>query len=317
MSVSPQDLGDQWQGLEPEQPRSSRAAFWVALLAAILLLLGIVALSVFLFNMQPETGETAVSVDNGDVANPVEGESVEPEPHTATEEPLAIAPTATLPIPPSSGTQAAAVRLPSPPTIDANLGEWPGTPSTASEFIVYSATSWDGSDDLAADWQLAWDNDNLYIAVSVTDDIHAQNQTGNTIFRGDSLDMQFDTMRAEDFGPAVSPDDFQITLSPGDFAGLPPSAFRFQGTTSDSMVDAAGLNSIRVAAQPTATGYILEAAIPWQDLNMTPVEGMEIGLSLNATDDDQPGVAIQEFMKSNSPNRDFDDPTTWATLRLE
>lgn len=324
MSISPRDLGEQWQGLEPEQPPSSRAAFWVALLATLLLLAGALALGAFLLT-QGAPGEPLAGGDNsaGDMVgigpdaaaatNVATVDSATAESGAAT----TIAPTVTLPSQRGPASQAVAVRLPTPPTIDGNLSEWDGVPATRSGTLVFAASTWDGTDDLEAGWQLAWDESFLYAAVTILDDIHAQNQTGNTLFRGDSLDMQFDTDRGGDFGPRLSPDDFQISLSPGDFAGLAPAAFRFQGTADDSMLDAPGGHSVQVAAQPQPGGYTLEAAIPWRDLNLVPSAGLEIGLALNASDNDQPGAAVQEIMKSNAPGRIFGDPTTWGVLLLQ
>jgi hypothetical protein len=61
----------------------------------------------------------------------------------------------------------------------------------------------------------------------------------------------------------------------------------------------------------------LEAAIPWRDLNLTPSSGLVIGLAVNVNDNDRPGSAVQEMMKSNMAGRRFGDPTTWGTLTLQ
>jgi hypothetical protein len=183
--------------------------------------------------------------------------------------------------------------------------------------LVFTGDTWDGSDDLAASWQVSWDDANLYLVINVADDIHAQNQTGNQTFRGDSVELQIDADRAGDYGPSLSPDDYQIALSPGDFAGILPSAFRFQGTASGEMRDAAAPHAITVVAVPNGSGYVLEAAIPWRDLGLTPAAGVVIGLAVNVNDNDRPGTAAQEMMKSSAPNRRFSDPTTWGTLTLQ
>ena len=321
MSTSPQDKDDLWAGLEPEQPKNSRTAYWIALLAALLLLIGAVALTLFLMDSRSVAPDVLDSVDvnepNDSVIVTADITNAEPTISTSATELPAIAPTVTLPALSTVSSQATAIRIPSPPIIDAILDEWTGLPASNSSSIVFTSSTWDGSDDLEVSWQLAWDENNLYVAATVVDDIHAQNQTGNTIFRGDSLDMQIDTNRAGDYGPALSPDDFQITFSPGDFAGLPSSAFRFQGTAGGDMLDATTEHNILVAAQPQGGGYILEASIPWRDLNVVPAAGMELGLALNATDNDQPGTATQEIMKSNAPDRSFGDPTTWGILILQ
>jgi hypothetical protein len=215
-----------------------------------------------------------------------------------------------------SGSAVEAVRLPAAPVIDGSLAEWAAVPGWSSAFVVYQTAGWDGSDDLQATWRLAWDASNLYIGVEVIDDIHVQTQSGNQIYRGDSVDMQVDTNRTGDFGPGLSPDDFQLTLSPGDFTALPPSAFRSQGSTDGRILDAPGGHHITLAAQRTVVGYNLEAAIPWSDLNLAPSEGLVLGLALNANDNDTPATAVQEVMKSHVTTRTLTDPTGWGTLTL-
>lgn len=83
------------------------------------------------------------------------------------------------------------------------------------------------------------------------------------------------------------------------------------------MVDAPAGHTITVAARPSADGYTLEAAIPWYDLGIAPAPDLVIGLAVNANDNDHPGTAAQELMKSNVPGRRFGDPTTWGTLTLQ
>jgi hypothetical protein len=218
---------------------------------------------------------------------------------------------------PSTGSNVDAVQLTSPPTIDGNLGDWGGQLSYVSAFRVFNAPGWNGTEDLTAVWQLGWDSNNLYIAVDVTDDTHVQIEDGNQIFRGDSVDIQFDTDRQGDFGAELSPDDIQITFSPGDFATMPPSAFRFQGRPNGDILDAPGGHQVIIGAVKTATGYTLEASIPWSNLNLTPQAGLVIGIALNASDNDTPGTAVQEVMMSHVSTRTLTDPRGWGTLTLK
>ncbi|MCP5097679.1 MAG: hypothetical protein GY943_19200, partial [Chloroflexi bacterium] len=134
-------------------------------------------------------------------------------------------------------------------------------------------------------------------------------------FLGDSVTLQIDTNRDDDGQQQLSPDDFQLDLSPGDFAALPPSAFRFRGTADNQMLDASG-HSITVGAVRTSDGYVLEAAIPWTDLDMQPQSELNLGFALNVTDNDTPGTAVQEVFYSHVSTRTFSDPTTWGTLTL-
>jgi hypothetical protein len=309
------NLDDDWEELEPESSRTGSPMMLYAGIG-IAVLFGLVVCGAAAYFVWAQFRDRTAAEETAVIAVPTSLVDMDVPP-TAT---LDIAPTSTLPtnatgVPLGSGAVEAG-RVTAPPTIDGNLGEWSGAGTVVSAYRVYSVAGWDGSDDLTAVWQLAWDNGNLYVAVTVTDDIHVQTASGNLIFRGDSVDMQFDTARVPNVSDRLSPDNFQINLSPGDFAGNPPAAFRYQGTASGAILDAPGGHNVTVAAQKTSTGYTLEAAIPWSDLNLTPAAGLTLGLALNANDNDTPGTAVQEVMMSHMPNRTLTNPTTWGTLTL-
>lgn len=311
-----------WQDMEPQQPRSRRSAYGVALAAAAFLLLGVCALAYLLLQTRPPA-EPGLALPGEQTATATGPATEQPVVATTAPTDPAIAPTVTLPgefvapeLPPPA-SDVVAPRAAAPPTIDGDAADWAGLPGYSSPHLVFSAASWDGSDDLAASWQVSWDDANLYLIVNVADDVHVQTQAGNQAYRGDSVELQIDADRLGDYGPALSADDYQLSLSPGDFATLPPSAFRFQGSGAGAMVDATTPHSIVVTAVPNGTGYVLEAAIPWRDLGLTPAAGLVIGLAVNVNDNDRTGAAVQEVMKSNAPNRRFSDPTTWGTLTLQ
>jgi len=291
---------------------------WLGIGAILLLLIGICLIAGYIVIRQFRA-RTEPALPLVMPTSPVTTPTIS-APSVAT--PLLLAPTATLsqpapvPSPPLGQGNVEARLLSAPPVIDGDLTEWEGFTSYTSAFRVHSATSWDGSDDVTAVWRLGWDAEHLYIGVAVSDDIHVQTQTGNQIFRGDSLDMQFDTDRAGDYGNGLSPDDYQIILSPGSVNGLLASTFRFQGTLDGRILDAAGGSHVTVAAARSGEGYALEAAIPWSDLGIVPAAGLVIGLALNVNDNDGPGTAVQEVMKSHVPTRTLTDPTTWGTLTL-
>lgn len=208
-----------------------------------------------------------------------------------------------------------APRVTTPFVIDGDLEGWVNIPSTVSAYTVYNQTWWDGSNDLDAFWRLSWDSVNLYIGVVVVDDIHVQTQQALTAYRGDSLELQIDTDISGDTGTLINTDDFQLVLSPGDFGAIEPTAFRFRGTNENRMEGAPG-HSIIVSSAKTDNGYVLEAAVPWDDLDLRPLDDLVIGLSLNANDNDLVGAAVQEMMKSQVDTRTFNDPASWGTLVL-
>lgn len=190
-------------------------------------------------------------------------------------------------------------------------------PAYTSIHVVYSERAWQGEGDLRVNWQLQWDEESLYVAASVRDDMHVQTRQDNQVHRGDSLELQFDTEMLADRGDdRLTADDFQIVFSPGDFVGVRPVAYRFRGNASGRILEAPG-HQIDFAVMRMAEGYTLEAAIPWGDLALTPRPGLEIGLALNANDNDTPETARQELMLSNAPGRILTDPGSWGTLLLD
>ena len=312
MSQQPTNWDQEWAGLEPKQSRGPNCGIWALLLLFFLLI--VCGIGGWLAWQQVDGWLNSGGGGLLPTPEPLSGTetAVPDEPQT----PLPFAATVTLPSDVQSSSNVAPRFLAIVPTIDGALTEWDETSSVTSPYLVYTAASWDGSDDIGAEWNLGWDSDNLYVAATVTDDIHVQTQTGPTIFRGDSLSLQFDTDRDGDFGPRLSDDDYQIDLSPGNFGDVPASVVRYRGRASGDIPEMPG-HGIVLAAQQTDSGYTLEAAIPWNDLALSPEAGLTIGVALNVNDNDGVGTAVQEVMKSHVATRRFGDPTTWGTLTLE
>lgn len=320
----PHPYYDRWEPEPPEEPEPGRRWLLLALGVVVGACLVVVCVAGGYFLLQPilaqptlpappaiptvpGSAETATAAAATGGATDGDGEGTAPPDATG-------APAATVTLPSEAG-DVVATFISNPPVTDGALDDWPATPTVRSAHRVYAFSGWDGSNDLDAVWQLAWDEGRLYIVVQVTDDIHVQMQEGALVYQGDSVELQVD-MNPGAGATRVNPATSQVILSPGDFAGGPPSAARFRGTDDGELPYAPG-HSIEVAARQTADGYVLEAAIPWADLNLTPAAGTRLGLALNANDNDTPGVARQEVMMSSEPGRTLTNPSTWGTIILE
>jgi hypothetical protein len=345
MGYQPNEVDDTWADLIPEQPQTrDRLPIILAVGGVLFVLICLCSAAILVLGQDLIPGLDFLGQDSAEIPlEPTSDGEVEPvdtltvvatseitaqgtdEDIPMTDEPLpsaspTLAATVTLLAPtsePVSDDQVFAARTDVAPTIDGLASEWASSQAFESSFIVFQDPSWDGSDDLTALWRFAWDDAFLYFLVEVADDIHVQTQSGNQLFRGDSVDIQFDTQLAADFGDNLSPDDHQITFSPGDFLSNPPSAWHFQGTEGGQILDAPGGHHVALQATQVSGGYLLEAAVPWSDLGLTPSSGLVIGMSLNANDNDTSGTAVQEIMKSHVPSRTLTDPSSWGSLTLQ
>jgi hypothetical protein len=201
--------------------------------------------------------------------------------------------------------------LPTPPSIDGDLGGWTGPTFTASQ-CVFGCALYSGPNDLSASYYLGYDSTALYLGININDDTHVQLSTGHLMYRGDDVEIQLDTNLAGDFADTfLSSDDYQIGLSAGNFGSRPPEAYRWYPVSRQ-----APLPGVLIKAKQLTGGYTLEAKIPWSVFNLTPTSGARFGFALSLSDDDLPGSAVQQSLVSSVATRKLANPTTWGTLIL-
>ncbi len=242
------------------------------------------------------------------VANPTVTFTQRPNP-TATSVP----PTATIPgMRPRASIRA--VFLNTPPVLDGDWSEWKDiTEEYPAATLVYGSSYWSNADDLAGSFHIGWDNNYLYIAVKVRDDVYVQNAAGENIFKGDSLEILFDRqLQADFYVNSLSPDDFQLGISPG---RPDPSGTREAYLWLPSNI-AGNRSGVTIAARQESGVYRVEAAIPWNVLETTPTAGAHYGFALSISDNDDPSSNAQQSMVSNVSTRRLTDPTTWGDLLL-
>lgn len=170
----------------------------------------------------------------------------------------------------------------------------------------------DNLTDLTSRVQFAYDEQYLYVAFVVNDDgLVTYTGEDERYFLGDSPQLLLDLDLNGDFEDSkLSADDVQVDLNPG---GDSPRAALWQLGSLTSRPLATTL----VAVTPTDTGYFLEAALPWQDMNVTPQPGDRLGIVASVNDNDTPETNTQECIISTSPQRDWRNPITWGTLLLK
>ncbi len=264
---------------------------------------------------------TAMAPLEGNPAPQTAPPTAAPPATTAPSSPLPPQPTATPTAVPSAtprpslrpGPQLVAYTLRQPVLVDGDLADWPaGLPWYDITQVTYGHAYYSGPHDLSGRLRVAWDQDYLYLAWEVIDDVFVQTQRGAYLYEGDSVEILVDTNLAYDFYTRyLDFDDYQIGFSPGNPPGQNPEAWMWYPQSLAGPVLGA-----RVAAQATNTGYTVEVALPWHRLNLVPFPGLDVGFAASISDNDLPGSALQQSLASTSPFRHLTDPTTWGELLL-
>jgi len=163
------------------------------------------------------------------------------------------------------------MRLVTPPQIDGNLSEWPAgdsielNRSTAYTFMGGIT----GLDDLSAVIRSGWDENALYFAIAVRDDILVTDSTD--VWRDDGVEIGLDGLY--DRYP-WGPDDHQYTI------------------VADGRITDRGIptDAISAAVLIYSGGYNVEVAIPMPQLIPgIPVSGTVMGFTIGLRDDDTGG----------------------------
>ncbi len=196
------------------------------------------------------------------------------------------------------------------PRINGDLSEWPALVYPASR-AGFGADAWTGPADASASWNVVWDDTQLTFAVRVQDDVFVQQSVGESLFRGDSVEIWLSTGPGERQS-TLSGREYQIGVSPGDLAGSTsgPNAFFWLPAQFRRPLD----QGVLIGAQRTETGYNLEFTVPWSVIGTTPAAGRTFALILAINDDDSPGAAEQESQVTSVAGAQLVNPLTWTNV---
>ncbi|MEA2015197.1 MAG: sugar-binding protein [Actinomycetota bacterium] len=196
-----------------------------------------------------------------------------------------------------------------PPVIDGSIQEW-------NKFEIFSAfeptikkENYTSHTDVSGTFYSCWDDDNFYIAIQVTDDVFSQNYTGNQINKGDSITIVLDTELEEDMQiPFYNSDDYQLDLSPGNFAGTLAEAFISWPSSSPP-------GGVLISSTSLSNGYIIEASIPWYNFpNYIAEDESVIGFTISILDTDN--LDTTELVISSSKTFDLNNVSTLGAIAL-
>lgn len=159
------------------------------------------------------------------------------------------------------------VRVSTPPEIDGKLDEWENIPiidSNTREQFLRGVGLWKGSDIDSHGVQLAWDDNNLYLAVSVRAPQHIQDFALSEIWHGEATWVYF----VNDLHKNALSSKFSLAQTP-------------DGPQVWDWIKSNFLQDTDMAWSETDNGFIYEAAIAWESIKMSqPVVGSKIGLEV-------------------------------------
>lgn len=177
------------------------------------------------------------------------------------------------------------------PEIDGIIsdGEWFGTWMCADEvtnvFYVDEAYEgqWNGKEDLSlSSLKLMWDEENLYLAATVKDDIHWQKYGPDTLWKGDSIQFGIEDKNRS----VVAPNNNLFTEIGVALLPTGPTVYRFSTLYENKL---GIVENCRVNVLRGEKDTVYELSIPWDELfyaNYQMDESKVLGFSMLVNDND-------------------------------
>jgi len=217
-------------------------------------------------------------------------------------------------------------RLQGPVTIDGDLAEAARLPRIVMDGPQYLQPAmakmpeshlWNGTEDLAVSLALAWNEQGLYLAARVRDDVHLQRQSGSLIWMDDALQFAIDAAN-DALLPATCG---QAGYDGNDLnAGMALTAAgpAFQVWVEKGSTKTAGGRDYPLAIRRQGTETTYEAILPWPALApLEPRTGRAFGFSLLAFDNDRSEDRQAACRMELTPGiADGQDPSAYRTFVL-
>lgn len=228
------------------------------------------------------------------------------------------------PVPPTASSFLKTYKAAGDISIDGGLSDWQHVPGHEGallgdiRFLMDVNGPYNGAKDLSALVYSQWDEENLYFAVVATDDV-VNNSFEDEVWRGDALWL---ALKFGDNNELNSSYDFIFGFGTGNIADVKPKIVLFN--RGEELLNEP--TELPIAIAKTGDGYILEAAIPWEELapkagdkyeRFAPGSGQKIGIGLALYDSDQTTspTARQKIMSWNT-RMDRYDSTQCGVLEL-
>jgi len=205
-----------------------------------------------------------------------------------------------------------------PLTIDGTAeSTWEGAPAHAFE---YELSSIDNPGDLAGTWKATWDDTNLYLLITAEDDVLTDDNTpaddANGI-RDDSPEIYLDANNSKDVGTSAGDCGYDVSYDQ-DGSGIDvqyiledDNVYLGSCSTNPDLN-----NNVDWAETTSESGYVVEVAIPWATLGVTPQAGDQIGIEVMLNDDDDGDGRDGKVTWNDPDDASFYSPAAFGTATL-
>ena len=151
--------------------------------------------------------------------------------------------------------------------------------------------------DFSARYSVAWDSENIYFVVEVSDDKKINDSP--EAWKDDAVEIYIDINN--DKLSSYGPTDYQYT-----FAWNDPALYA-NGPTEN----------IEYVLKNTALGYVLEVKFPWHTLGLSNAkEGIKLGFDVHVHDDDDGGDRDNKLAWFAVIDQSWNNPSLFATAEL-
>jgi aryl-phospho-beta-D-glucosidase BglC (GH1 family) len=157
--------------------------------------------------------------------------------------------------------------------------------------------------DLSANWKAMWDNTNIYILVTVTDDVKKNDSPVANSYDDDEVEIYID-------------------MGNTNTATYGSNQFRYAFRWNDATVYENQHNAITgvqfAKTDPTSTSYVMEVKIPWSTLgSATPAINSLQGFEVMVNDDDDNGTRDGKIAWSATTDNTWQTPSLMGTVILK
>jgi hypothetical protein len=189
--------------------------------------------------------------------------------------------------------------------IDGLADGWPGRPPErlSNERLVVGK---DGKG-LEASFKIAWDTDNLYVLVTVTDPTPLNNRSeGEKLWSGDGVELFIGSEKLDQPGTLLF-SDRQILL--GGHAVIKPGSTHVVNAAKQPTIQLVNVLSV------DGSGYTMETAIPWSALDVKPADNATLLFDMAIDDAPENGSRNRQIMW-NGGEKNSSDRSYWGRLQL-